>query len=116
MAADRPEPMVFTAWLRALNRTLYADELGPLFREYWDLRPRVVRRMLGVRTEWCDVALTAPRMSPLVGAVVTSGAAPSTNDVAQLSENTGCAPSSSCRSVSALAVGFMAVPSATVAN
>ncbi|MGE0744310.1 MAG: penicillin acylase family protein [Rhodospirillales bacterium] len=54
MDRDRPEPLIYTAWLRALNRALYADELGPQFADYWSLRPLVVRRMLGNRTAWCD--------------------------------------------------------------
>jgi len=54
MDRERPEPLVFAAWLKELNRALYADELGDLFEDYWGLRPSVVRRMLTERPGWCD--------------------------------------------------------------
>ncbi len=52
------EPLIFTAWLRELNRALYADELGTAFRSYWRLRPIFVRRALTERTAWCDDTTT----------------------------------------------------------
>jgi penicillin amidase len=54
MDRNRPEPLIFAAWLRELNRLLYADELGDLFPSYWGYRPKVVRRMLTERQAWCD--------------------------------------------------------------
>ena len=59
MDRDRPEPLIFATWLRHLNEALYADELGTLFREYWRLRPRVVRGMLTENQDWCDDRRTA---------------------------------------------------------
>src|SRR3546814_4706979 len=47
-------PLIFAAWLRALGRTLYADELGPLADDYSGFRPTVVKRMLVDRQPWCD--------------------------------------------------------------
>ncbi|MEJ0067400.1 MAG: penicillin acylase family protein, partial [Pseudomonadota bacterium] len=32
MTRDRPEPLIFAEWLRTLDRDLFADELGDLFR------------------------------------------------------------------------------------
>lgn len=61
MDRRRPEPLVFTAWLRELNRLLYADELGPLFPDYWGFRPDVVEMMLTQRREWCDDVSTPTR-------------------------------------------------------
>lgn len=61
MDRRRPEPLIFTAWLRELNRLLYADELGPLFADYWDLRPDVVELMLTQRRQWCDDVTTPAR-------------------------------------------------------
>ena len=58
MYRDRVAPLIFTAWLRELNRTLYADELGPLFGRYWGLRPDVVVNMLENRPAWCDDVTT----------------------------------------------------------
>ncbi len=59
MDRNRPEPLIFAAWLRQLNESLYADELGALFPEYWRLRPMVVRPMLTEKQEWCDDRRTA---------------------------------------------------------
>jgi penicillin amidase len=58
MDRRRAEPLIFVAWLRELNRLLYADELGPLFADYWDLRPDVVELMLTQRRQWCDDVTT----------------------------------------------------------
>lgn len=45
-------PLLFTAWLRELERELFAEPLGPLFGEYFDFRPIAVRRQLaGSRPE-----------------------------------------------------------------
>ena len=54
MARDRPEPLIFIAWLRALNWLLYVDELGTAFDAYWGLRPAFVRHALTRRRIWCD--------------------------------------------------------------
>ncbi len=57
MEADRPEPLIFAAWARALARRIYADELGPQFRSFWAYRPEFTLRVLdGVEGEqrWCD--------------------------------------------------------------
>ena len=54
MDRERPEPLIFMAWLRELNRLLYADELGDLFPSYWGYHPEVVRLMLTEKREWCD--------------------------------------------------------------
>ena len=61
MDRRRAEPLIFSAWLRELNRLLYADELGPLFADYWDLRPDVVELMLTQRQQWCDDVTTPAR-------------------------------------------------------
>ena len=54
MRHDRPEPLIFVAWLREVVRALCADELGPAFNEYWDFRPRFVEAALTKRMQWCD--------------------------------------------------------------
>jgi penicillin amidase len=54
MDRDKVEPLLFTAWLRALNRAILADELGDLFQSYWDLRPLVMRDILTRDQSWCD--------------------------------------------------------------
>ena len=61
MDRRRPEPLVFVAWLRALNRLLYADETGAVFPDLWSLRPVFVRRTLDRGGAWCDNIATTPR-------------------------------------------------------
>jgi penicillin amidase len=55
MQRDRPEPLLYVAWLRALHRALYADELGDeLFAA---TRTDEVSRLLQILTRskaWCD--------------------------------------------------------------
>lgn len=58
MSRRRPEPLIFTAWLRAFNKALYADELGPLFGYFFGLRPRFVAYALTQAPEWCDDVTT----------------------------------------------------------
>ncbi|HXZ00293.1 MAG TPA: penicillin acylase family protein [Stellaceae bacterium] len=54
MERDRAAPLLFTAWLREFNRTLFADRLGAAFDDYWGLHPDVVRLVLTEHAEWCD--------------------------------------------------------------
>jgi penicillin amidase len=62
MEADRPEPLIFAAWARALARRIYGDELGPQFRNFWGYRPEFTLRVLdGIdgAQRWCDDRATA---------------------------------------------------------
>jgi penicillin amidase len=54
MARNQSEPLIFTAWLRTLNRLIYADELGAALPAYWGLRPLFVRNVLTKSQKWCD--------------------------------------------------------------
>ena len=57
MAAERPEPLIATAWWRELARSLYADELGDAFRANWLSRAVFVSNVLanrGGQARWCD--------------------------------------------------------------
>ena len=53
MDADKVEPLLFTAWLRAFARLVLFARLGPAAADYWDLRPRVMEAILTERPEWC---------------------------------------------------------------
>lgn len=59
-----PEPLIYAAWVRALQDRLMRDELGPLAREYTHVEPlfieRVYRNADGAAA-WCDVLQSAPR-------------------------------------------------------
>ena len=59
MAAGRPEPLVFTAWVWAARRAILADELGDDFAAYRGLRPKVLKSILGDKQAWCDDTATA---------------------------------------------------------
>ncbi len=61
MAADRPEPLFFHAFLRALNRGLFLDELGPLFESHQSGNVERALYMLTEAPHWCDVVDT-PRI------------------------------------------------------
>ena len=59
MDTESAAPLIFTAWLRELDRALFADELGDLFKQYWALHPKVVLNVLQRRQVWCDDIETA---------------------------------------------------------
>ncbi|MBI3514104.1 MAG: penicillin acylase family protein [Proteobacteria bacterium] len=59
MDRERPEPLIFVTWLRELDRNLFADELGDMFAQLWDLHPRLIARTLRDETAWCDDIGTA---------------------------------------------------------
>lgn len=59
MAADRPEPLIFTAWVWAARRAILADELGDDFAAYRGLRSEVLKSILRDKQVWCDDAATA---------------------------------------------------------
>lgn len=75
MERERPEPLIFASWLRALNRALYKDEIDAgeeaagfppslrrdapepretLFEALWGARPLTVHHMLTEARHWCD--------------------------------------------------------------
>jgi penicillin G amidase len=58
-----PEPLIYAAWMRALQSRLIRDELGPLAAEFTQLEPlfieRVFRNTDGA-AKWCDVLQSAP--------------------------------------------------------
>jgi penicillin amidase len=63
MDRTRPEPLIFTAWLRAFNKSVYADELGDDFHRIWRLRPQFIKRVLFDQPEWCDRRATEAKES-----------------------------------------------------
>jgi len=59
MAADRIEPLIFSAWLRELTRALLQPRLGQLFQDYAGFHPDVVYLILTQHTDWCDDPTTS---------------------------------------------------------
>ncbi|MGH8738291.1 MAG: penicillin acylase family protein [Burkholderiales bacterium] len=64
MAAERTEPLIMTAWWRALARAIYADELGDAFDANWLQRPEFIGNVLADKdgqSRWCDDVRTPKR-------------------------------------------------------
>ncbi len=61
MDANRPEPLIYEAWDRALVKRLIADELGSDFKAFWShdavFTLRVLRNVDG-EARWCDDVTT----------------------------------------------------------
>ena len=51
---DRPEPLIFQAWYRALVWHVLADELGDRFAAYEGIRSDAMRHITEAAPEWCD--------------------------------------------------------------
>ncbi|MDR0809988.1 MAG: penicillin acylase family protein [Gemmobacter sp.] len=58
-----PEPLIYQAWMRALQDRLVRDEIGPMADEFTRIEPvfleRVYRNVAGAAI-WCDVIQSAP--------------------------------------------------------
>lgn len=58
-----PEPLIYAAWLRALQDRLIRDELGPLADTFTHVEPLFIERVfrdVGGAGIWCDVIQSAP--------------------------------------------------------
>ena len=60
MDPDRPEPLIFHAWIWEFGRLVSADELGALQRDAWGRKGPFIQRVLEQRGVWCDDGGTAP--------------------------------------------------------
>ena len=61
-----PEPLIYQAWMRALNERLIRDEIGPLADEFTHVDPVFIERVfrnIGGASVWCDVIQSAPTES-----------------------------------------------------
>lgn len=63
MARHIPQPLIFIAWLRALDRRLFADELGPIYADYQGLNTQSMKIVLRRDTAWCDHTATPEQES-----------------------------------------------------
>ncbi|GAA6158161.1 penicillin acylase family protein [Ruegeria sp. HU-ET01832] len=58
-----PEPLIYAAWLRALQIRLISDELGPIAAEFKHVEPLFIERVyrdIDGAAVWCDVRQSAP--------------------------------------------------------
>jgi penicillin amidase len=66
MQPDRPEPLIFTAWMREAVRAIYHEDLGEAFDRYLGYRATALIRLLEGRAtsrDWCDDRTTPERES-----------------------------------------------------
>ena len=62
MSEHNPEPLIFAAWTRTLQRRLIVDEIGTLTDGMRALRPLFIERVyrdIDGAAEWCDVTQTS---------------------------------------------------------
>ncbi len=63
MGEHDPEPLIYAAWLQALQRRIIIDEIGTLSNEYARINPdfidRAFRNFNGAGV-WCDIKQTTP--------------------------------------------------------
>ncbi|UWQ19220.1 penicillin acylase family protein [Jannaschia sp. M317] len=58
MSEHLPEPLIYAAWMRALQDRLIRDDLGPLADEYTRLEPLLIERVyrnIDGAGAWCDI-------------------------------------------------------------
>ncbi|HQU68682.1 MAG TPA: penicillin acylase family protein [Albidovulum sp.] len=58
-----PEPLIYAAWMRALQNRLVRDELGPLADSITSVQPLFVERVyrdIDGAARWCDIMQSAP--------------------------------------------------------
>ncbi|UFM63503.1 penicillin acylase family protein [Paracoccus sp. MA] len=63
MSEHLPEPMIYAAWMRALQDRLVRDDLGPLADALTQLYPDFIDRVfrdIGGASAWCDIRQSAP--------------------------------------------------------
>jgi penicillin amidase len=64
MDRDQAAPLIFTAWVQTLDRQLFAEELGPLYEDFFFWSGNGAGTLLNDTTggDWC--ALAAPTLRP----------------------------------------------------
>lgn len=58
-----PEPLIYAAWMRALQDRLIRDELGPLADQFTHIEPLFIERVyrdVNGASAWCDIIQSAP--------------------------------------------------------
>lgn len=63
MNEHMPEPLIYAAWMRALQHRLVQDDLGPLTDDLTELYPGFIERVFrntGGASAWCDSRQSAP--------------------------------------------------------
>jgi len=66
MNEHMPEPLIYAAWMRALQKRLIRDEIGPLSEKFDRLQPLFIERVYrdtDGASKWCDVIQSEPEES-----------------------------------------------------
>ena len=66
MDENRPEPLIYAAWMRALMERLIRDDLGPLADEFTHPDPVFIERVyrdIDGASAWCDIRQSTKRES-----------------------------------------------------
>jgi penicillin amidase len=61
MDRARAEPVVFSAWLRELNRVLFETKLGEEFGSFYNERPELIATIFQSHPEWCAKPGSEPK-------------------------------------------------------
>ncbi|TNF18144.1 MAG: penicillin acylase family protein [Rhodobacteraceae bacterium] len=59
-----PEPLIYSAWLRALQDRLIRDDLGPLADDFTHVEPLFIERVyrdIDGASAWCDILQSSPQ-------------------------------------------------------
>jgi penicillin G amidase len=74
-AADKPQPLIYAAWMRQFMKQLMADEMGDGFQLVWNYWPDFTLRVFndtdGV-ARWCDDVTTADRQETCAAQLASS--------------------------------------------
>ncbi|HET7411981.1 MAG TPA: penicillin acylase family protein [Pararhizobium sp.] len=66
MDRTKAAPLIFQAWLRELERELFAKPLGPAFHTYWRPHANLLHRLLTEDSSWCGEKAQAGNCKALV--------------------------------------------------
>ncbi len=58
MSAYHAAPLIYTAWLRELNRALFKDEMNRVYPQFARYRAPLLERLLRQNSRWCDDVTT----------------------------------------------------------
>jgi penicillin G amidase len=53
MDSTKPEPLIFAAWMRELERSLFAEKMGDAFPGFWGQNPKLIQSIFTTHPEWC---------------------------------------------------------------
>ena len=58
MSEHLPEPLIYSTWMKFLQKNLIADELGPIAQRFNQLNPIFIEKVfrnIDQASKWCDI-------------------------------------------------------------